>query len=254
MHSPLASIPPCHYCGTVIAGMPRLKLSPDAGINPPCGNLERVFARQSRDGMLPFSMATRYKASIHIAQRGFMRIISGSARGRTLKTASGDGLRPAMARTRESLFSMLEAKGMVWQNAIVLDLFAGCGSLAFECLSRGAARAWLVDNGAPALACITKNAEMLDMADKCHLARMDARQFLRGTPPAVFNAVFIDPPYRRNLVNGCLARLAASPWLAQGAFVVAEVEKDNAVSAPGNLISVAERMFGQTCLHIWMNS
>lgn len=182
-----------------------------------------------------------------------MRIISGSARGRTLKTASGDGLRPAMARTRESLFSMLEARGMVWEKSIVLDLFAGCGSLAFECLSRGAAQAWLVDNGEPALACMAKNVDMLDMSDKCHLTRMDVRQFLRATPPAVFDIVFIDPPYRRNLVDGCLCQLATGAWLAQGAFVVAEVEKNNKVSAPDKFLPVVERMFGQTCLHIWMN-
>ena len=70
-----------------------------------------------------------------------MRIISGRLGGRRIKTVEGEGYRPAMGKTRESLFSMLTSRGVVWEGARVLDLFAGSGSLAFEAVSRGAA-AW----------------------------------------------------------------------------------------------------------------
>ena len=67
-----------------------------------------------------------------------MRIISGSCRGRVLQTVTGPGYRPAMGKVRESLFSMLEARGVVWGAVRFLDVFAGSGSLGFEALSRGA--------------------------------------------------------------------------------------------------------------------
>lgn len=69
-----------------------------------------------------------------------MKIIAGALKGRTLKTVTGPGYRPAMGKVRESLFSLLEARGVVWAESIILDLFAGSGSLAFEAISRGAKR------------------------------------------------------------------------------------------------------------------
>ena len=56
-----------------------------------------------------------------------MRIIAGRLGGRILKTVEGEGYRPAMGRTREALFSMLVARGLVWSTARVLDLFEGSG-------------------------------------------------------------------------------------------------------------------------------
>ena len=85
-----------------------------------------------------------------------MLIIAGGLGGRVLKTVEGEGYRPAMGRTREALFSMLTARGLVWREARVLDLFAGSGSLAFEALSRGAPNALLVENAAPAMRCLQK--------------------------------------------------------------------------------------------------
>ncbi len=61
-----------------------------------------------------------------------MKIIAGALKGRTLKTVSGPGYRPAMGKVRESLFSLLEARGVIWAESIILDLYAGSGSLAFE--------------------------------------------------------------------------------------------------------------------------
>ncbi|MBQ1330510.1 MAG: RsmD family RNA methyltransferase, partial [Desulfovibrio sp.] len=95
-----------------------------------------------------------------------MRIIAGALRSRTLKTVEGEGYRPAMSRVRESLFSMLDARLPAWEGLQVLDLFAGSGSLAFEALSRGAERAWLVENSARALRCLktTSSASALPAA------------------------------------------------------------------------------------------
>lgn len=181
-----------------------------------------------------------------------MRVISGSSGGRKLKTVSAPGLRPAMAKTREALFSMLEAHGVDWADCSVLDLYAGSGSLALECVSRGAKLAWLVDNSREACSCIRANIAALDMGDKCRLFDMDVLRFLRSQAPYPFNLVFIDPPYRRNLASATLSLLAGGHWLAEGAHVACEFEKNLTLEVPAGFTPMTERNFGQTNLHVWV--
>lgn len=180
-----------------------------------------------------------------------MRLISGVLGGRRLETANDAGLRPAMALTRESLFSMLESMGADWPRTRVLDLFAGCGSLGFECLSRGAMEAHFVENGAKPHACLLNNASALGVNDRARIWRMDVRRFLRGSFASPFDIIFLDPPYRRNYAPSCLFSLVNNGWLSSGALILAELEKDLQISAPPGLGPVQTREFGQTCVHIW---
>lgn len=139
---------------------------------------------------------------------------------------------------------------MEWAGVRVLDLFAGSGALAFECLSRGAAEAWLVDNSPEALACIAKNAASLGVSEQCRLVRRDAVRFLASTPQP-FNAVFIDPPYRRDLAQPALALLNRNGWLAPGCHVAAEIEAEATVTGGDGMRPMADRLFGQTRLLLW---
>lgn len=181
-----------------------------------------------------------------------MRIIAGALGGRRLAAPRGEGCRPAMDRTREALFSMLEARLGTLADRPVLDLFAGSGSLAFEALSRGAPLAVLVDNSGPALDCIRSNAAALRLEDRTRILRGDVLRLLRGKPAhAPFGLVFLDPPYRRALAAPALAALTRGAWLAPGAVVVAELEADLAPPAVPGLEPLGERGFGQTRIHLW---
>lgn len=182
-----------------------------------------------------------------------MRIIAGELGGRSIEAAFGDGMRPAMGRTRESLFSMLEARGLVWAESAVLDLFAGSGALAFEALSRGAPRATLLELAGAPCASIAKNIASLGLAGRCRLIRGDARRFLRGRPGGSYGLVFVDPPYGRGLAGPAVNALSRGGWLDPGAFVAAEVEKGAEINAPESLAPVAERLFGQTRLLLWVS-
>lgn len=179
-----------------------------------------------------------------------MRVISGSAKGRPLKTAEAPGMRPAMAKTREALFSMLESRGVIWPDCDVLDLYAGSGSLALECVSRGSPLAWLVDSSREACAAIRENIEALGMEGECRLFNMDALRFLRSQTPRAFSIVFIDPPYRRGLAATTLSLLGRG-WLKSGAFIICEAEKSLALEIPSGFEPLAARDFGQTTLHLW---
>jgi len=122
-----------------------------------------------------------------------MRVIAGELRGRRLVAPRGWKVRPTSDRVREAVFSALgEVAG-----ARVLDLYCGTGALAIEALSRGAARAVLIDRDTrPALG----NVERLGLGERAELVRADVGRWLatRAAEPdaARFDLVFVDAPYR----------------------------------------------------------
>lgn len=187
-----------------------------------------------------------------------MRIVSGAFKGRVLKTVEGPGYRPAMGRVREALFSMLEARGVVWSACSVLDIFAGSGSLAFEALSRGAVCAMLVELAPQAVTCLRGNARSLGLDEgRCRIVAEDAARALGKRPYTPFDVVFIDPPYGKRLLAPTVRSLLRNGWLTDNAFITAEVEAalpPDAVFPPGvgeNLELLTERRFGQTRIMIW---
>ncbi|MDR2162237.1 MAG: 16S rRNA (guanine(966)-N(2))-methyltransferase RsmD [Desulfovibrio sp.] len=182
-----------------------------------------------------------------------MRIIAGEYRGRVLRTAAGPGFRPAMGKVREAVFSMLEAGGMDWPRARVLDLFAGSGSLGFEALSRGAASAVFVESSPQAAAAIARNAALLGLGpERAVLWREDAVKALARYPARPFSLVFIDPPYRERILDRTLAALLKNGWLAPDAVINAEVESRAPLraDAPG-MAALADRSYGQTRVLLW---
>ena len=184
-----------------------------------------------------------------------MRIIAGTFGGRTIKTVEGPGYRPAMARVRESLFSMLESRGAAWHGARVMDLFAGSGSLAFEALSRGAAEATLVEMAPQAVKCLRANAALLRLDEgRCRIVADDVLMLLGRGCALPCDVTFIDPPYGKNLLQPALRSLLRRGWLAEDALVCAEVEASlsfDAAKAHAGLELLADRNFGQTRIVIW---
>lgn len=184
-----------------------------------------------------------------------MRIIAGALKGRILKTAEGPGYRPAMSRVRESLFSMLESRGVEWPVSPALDLFAGSGALAFEALSRGAPLAQLVENAPPAARVLRDNARTLGLDDtRCRIVQGDVGATLGKAPPLPFAVVFIDPPYSDNALPRVLRTLVRNGWLAAGGIIAAEIEARrafDATTAHPQLELLTERFFGQTRILLW---
>jgi 16S rRNA (guanine966-N2)-methyltransferase len=123
-----------------------------------------------------------------------MRIIAGSARGRRILTPPDRSTRPALDRTRESLFAIL---GDIVEGARVLDLFAGSGALGLEALSRGAREVHFVEHSKPAAALIGENARNLGFMGRSTITRGDAlrRPDLEQIAPETYDLVFVDPPF-----------------------------------------------------------
>ncbi len=120
-----------------------------------------------------------------------MRVIAGELKGQQLMAPKGWKVRPTSERVREALFSTLASR---IEGATVLDLYCGTGALAIEALSRGAARATLVDRDTrPALG----NVERLGLAARVDLVRADAGAWLAArTNTSPYDLVFVDAPYK----------------------------------------------------------
>ena len=158
-----------------------------------------------------------------------MRIITGSARGTTLATLEGDNTRPTSDRVKEAVFSMLQFD---IEGRAVLDLFAGSGQLALEALSRGAARATLIDQSRDAVNIIIENAKKTHLFDKCRISAADYMSFIRGAAGREkYDIIFLDPPYKSGLLQASLKAIADADICARGAYIVCETENDIPVKA-----------------------
>jgi 16S rRNA (guanine966-N2)-methyltransferase len=176
-----------------------------------------------------------------------MRIVGGRLRGRSLAGPTAEGIRPTSDRLREAIFNVLaHAYDDPVDGARVLDLFAGTGALGIEAVSRGAAYALFVDDGAPARALIRQNLEALGLAGSTRLFRRDATRMGPAAPNPPFDLVFCDPPYNRNLAPPALAACAAGGWLTPGALIVVEEAAVAEMAWPPGFVELERRVYGDT--------
>ena len=181
-----------------------------------------------------------------------MRIIGGSLRGTALASVGkGDTaahLRPTTDRVRESLFNLL-AHGDYppIDGARVLDLFAGTGALGFEALSRGAARALFVDDGAKSRALLRENTDKLRMIGQSKIYRRDATR-MGENRAAPYGLVFLDPPYGKGLGGKALESCEKGGWLTDDALII--WEESAAVAAPTGYALLDQRKYGDTTITI----
>ncbi len=137
-----------------------------------------------------------------------MRIISGAAHGRKMAAPRGWETRPATARIRASIFSRIGSR-MEIDQASVLDIFAGSGSLGIEALSRGAASAVFVDSARAAANTISKNLRQLGLYKRGRILTMDFHRALDELAREAkrFDLVFVDPPFAEDSSAEVLAKL-----------------------------------------------
>jgi len=151
-----------------------------------------------------------------------MRIITGTARGMNLTTLEGEATRPTTDRVKEALFSMLQFD---LEGRKVLDLFAGSGQLALEALSRGAAKATMIDDNREAVDVIIANAKKTKLFDRSRISASDYAAFIRAASgKETYDVIFLDPPYHSAFLPDALRRLAAGGLFAPGALIACESE------------------------------
>ncbi|AEI44394.1 16S rRNA (guanine(966)-N(2))-methyltransferase RsmD [Paenibacillus mucilaginosus] len=180
-----------------------------------------------------------------------MRVISGSAKGRPLKSVPGMGTRPTTDKVKEAVFSMI---GPYFDGGRVLDLFAGTGGLSIEALSRGMEAAVLTDTDKKAVETIHQNLKAAGFTDRAEVYRNDALRALRALSrrEAQFDLVFLDPPYRLKLIPDLLAELQEGGLLAEGAKVVIEHDAEDVFEGDTGALEWLRRAeYGDTAITIF---
>ena len=170
-----------------------------------------------------------------------MRIIAGSARGRTIDAPQGRDTRPTLDRVRENVFNILQMKV---RGAKVLDLFSGSGAMAFEAISRGAAEAVLVDIDRAANAVQRQNAAKLRMEGQCRILQCDWQMAIRQLTAAGerFQVIFLDPPYAMHDMVPVME--AMRPLLAEDAVILLEHEAKVFPATPDGFELYDSRKYG----------
>jgi len=176
-----------------------------------------------------------------------VRIVGGRLRGRALAAPKSQAIRPTADRLRESLFNILvHAYGDPVTGARVLDLFAGTGALGIEAVSRGAAFALFVDNGAEARALLRNNVESLALGGVTKVYRRDATDLGPAHPLEPFSLVFLDPPYGKGLAQKAIASLRDGGWLTTRALLVVEEASAAGLVAPEGFEELERRVYDDT--------
>ena len=176
-----------------------------------------------------------------------MRVISGTAKGRTLKAVPGEGTRPITDRVKESLFNIL---GADIRDARFLDLFAGTGGVGIEALSRGAKEAVFVEQGRAALETIRANLALTKLAERARVVRADVFAYLSGAPDVAFDYIYIAPPQYKRLWAQALQAIDAHPaWLSEDSQVIVQIHPVEFEPIQlERLALVDERKYGSTLL------
>lgn len=153
-----------------------------------------------------------------------MRIISGKYKGKKLDGYNIDGTRPTMDRVKESLFAIIQNK---LKNSICLDLFAGSGSLGFEAISNGAKECYFVDNNNIVIKTLKKNVSELKI-DNAVIILDDYEKVLDKfyKDGKKFDIIFLDPPYKLNLINNCLNIIKKLDLLNNNGIIICEYETE----------------------------
>ena len=147
-----------------------------------------------------------------------MRVISGLAGGKRLKTPEGMDIRPSTDMVKEALFNIIQFD---IEGRRVLDLFAGTGQLGIECLSRGAKEAVFVDKSRNSVNIVKENLKTCGFQAQVH--NMDSIDFLSNC--GKFDIIFIDPPYNSDLYEKALKIINLVDILSDGGIIVCETER-----------------------------
>ncbi len=148
-----------------------------------------------------------------------LRVIAGKARSLPLKAPAGLDTRPTTDRIKETLFNMLQNDV---PGAIFLDLFSGSGSIGIEAVSRGAKKAYLIENSATAAKCIQENIAFTKFQEYAILIKQDAVAGLASVREKHVDIVFMDPPYEQGQERRVLQALCSMPYVDEETLIIVE--------------------------------
>lgn len=176
-----------------------------------------------------------------------LRVISGTAKGRKLKSVPGDTTRPVMDRVKESLFNILAGDVL---DSNWWDLFAGTGAIGIEALSRGAAFVKFTDMNRMPIETIKDNVETCKFTAQADIRRGDAFTMLAGTADKKFEYIYIAPPQYKKMWSEALKLVDDNmEWLTNDGTVIVQIDPTEYEEIElHNLVEGEQRKYGSTLL------
>lgn len=171
-----------------------------------------------------------------------MKIVSGQYGGRRLIVPKDRSIRPTTDKVRGAVFNMLASRGAV-EGVRVLDAFCGSGALGLEALSRGAQHCTFIDKARSSIALAKDNADALGAMGVCDFSVQDATKMPENQGD-MYGLVFLDPPYKKDLIPDVLQKLRSGHWLDDDAWIVCESERHFTLPVLPNLMNDHEKIYG----------
>lgn len=156
-----------------------------------------------------------------------MRVIAGTARSLPLKAPKGLDTRPTTDRIKETLFNMLQSDV---PGAVFVDCFSGSGAIGIEALSRGASKAYFIDDSPKALACIQQNLTFTKTENRAIVLGQDVCSALSGLREPGVDIIFMDPPYKSGQEKAALSLLRGMDYVTEDTLIIIEAALDTDLS------------------------
>ena len=182
-----------------------------------------------------------------------VRIIAGKARGRKLIPPATLETRPTLDRVKESMFSIIQN---YIPDSVVVDVFAGTGSLGLEAASRGAKEVYLVDRSKDAFSLLKQNIENLKFEDTCCALNKDSYEALKylADKNKVFDVIFIDPPYCREMIPEAIKIIYDKKLLKEDGIIVTKIDSiEEIYEGYKNITLNKSRKYGNTTICLYKN-
>ena len=172
-----------------------------------------------------------------------LRLVGGRHGGRKLHFPDAKGLRPTADRVRETLFNWLAP---VIEGSVCLDLFAGSGALGFEAISRGAAHVTMVEIASPVSRQLRQNADLLKESQHIDIHQHTARNWLEQSSGEKFDIIFLDPPFKENLLQDTLELIMNRQIVKPAGLIYIERDKQQQMpDLPENCSIIKDKSAGQ---------
>ena len=180
-----------------------------------------------------------------------VRVISGTCKGRPLKSISGQGTRPTTDKVKEAIFNMI---GPYFQGGQGLDLYAGSGGLGIEALSRGIENVIFVDQNPKAIEMIKTNLKSCQYDQHAEVYRNDSRRALKAIVKRElkFHVIFLDPPYQKQRLSEELTFIFEQNLLHKDGVIVCEYDASFQLNDRiGQLVCSKQEQYGETVISIY---
>ena len=180
-----------------------------------------------------------------------MRIIAGRFRGHKLIAPKNLNIRPTTDRIKESIFNIIQNH---IYDSVVIYLFSGTGNLGIEALSRGATKVYFIDKNKESISIIKKNLEKIDSTNMSNIIHDNVISGIKklSKDNVQANIIFMDPPYKKGLVENVLEHIDKSNILSSNGIII--VEEDSSEDLPeniGNLFIFRQKKYGNTSISFY---